>query len=120
MKGATLRSLLKRVRSSFKDDPFFWNVNSLLNGGFTSPKPSWHLAYTDDIIAKASGKDRNRIDQNLCDQASDMAMISEGIDIVDMHQPRVDVAIDDDAFEALMVSFGLPAELSIVTTLVEW
>ncbi|KAK4543626.1 hypothetical protein LTR36_005271 [Oleoguttula mirabilis] len=93
---------------ALRTDKLFWNIMSLSDGNVVRTyKPAWHFAYIDDILANAPRREKERVDQTIYDQLSDMAAIDEALVVVESHGPYFTRIPSIETNRAMRVKYGL-------------
>ncbi|KAK4547252.1 hypothetical protein LTR36_000907 [Oleoguttula mirabilis] len=92
---------IKSREEIFNRDPLLWNVIELVEyDHHFSFDPSWHIAFNDDVLSRASLKERSRIDTFLYGALSDFAAVSDAITALKHRRPHHGPRLTDDQYQA--------------------
>lgn len=102
-------------------DILYWNTMSLSTpNDLRSHGRAFHFAYIDDFLAKASRKERERVNQTIHDHLSDMAATYEALVIVGSHRPHI-AALPEGDINKLMAKYGMDCtEVMLDELLASW
>lgn len=104
-----------------RKDPLFWNVMELIRqnhpGSTGCFRPSFYLAFIDDILSTASRREKDRIDQVLLDHLSEMGAIDECISAIRLHRPYAGTPMSKAEYQEFTKGWAVPWGLENVETM---
>ncbi|KAK5123145.1 hypothetical protein LTR85_003343 [Meristemomyces frigidus] len=93
---------------ALRTDKLFWNIMLLSDGSLLrNHRPAFHFTFIDEILANAPRREKERVDQAIINQLSDMAAIDEALVVVRSHRPNPTLLPDRETIMMLRQKYGL-------------